>query len=77
MYKEQSSGLSTQPCEEPVLSVILEESWGPSFTVYGRFVSFIQVQMEGESPSAASLLTSMSGMIVLNAELESMETILT
>ena len=56
---------------------MLEESWGPRFTVCGRFVSFIQVQMEGERPSAASLLTSMSGMIVLNAELESMETILT
>ena len=71
VYKEYSSGLSTQPCGEPVLSVMVEERWGPSFTVCGRFVrkSFIQVQMEGERPSAVHLLTSMSGMIVLNAEL--------
>ena len=70
VYKEYSNGLSTQPCGEPVLSVMVEERWGPSFTVCGRFVrkSFIQVQ-EGERPSAVSLLTSMSGMMVLNAEL--------
>ena len=53
-----------------MLSVMVEERWGPSFTVCGRFgrKSFIQVQ-EGERPSAVSLLTSMSGMMVLNAEL--------
>ena len=71
VYKEYSSGLSTQPCGEPVLRVMVEERWGPSFTVCGRFErkSFIQVQMEGERPSAVHLLTSMSGMIVLKAAL--------
>ena len=55
VYKEYSSGLSTQPCGEPVLRVMVEERWGPSFTVCGRFErkSFIQVQMEGERSSAS------------------------
>ena len=54
-----------------MLSVLVEERWGPSFTVCGRFVrkSFIQVHMEGERPSAVNLLTSISGMMVLKAEL--------
>ena len=47
VYSENRVGLSTQPCGEPVLSVMVEERWGPSLTVYVWFVrkSLIQVQV--------------------------------
>ena len=47
MYKEYSSGLSTQPCGEPVLSVMVDERWGPSFTVCGRFVEVLYPGADG------------------------------
>lgn len=52
VYSEYSNGLSTQPCEEPVLSVRVEKTWEPSLTNCGRFVrkSIVQEQMFEESP---------------------------
>ena len=31
-------GLSTQPCGEPMLSVMVEERWDPNLTINGCFV---------------------------------------
>ena len=54
-----------------MLSVWEEEREEPSFTVWGRFVrkSFIQEQASGGTPKCDSLVTRMSGMMVLKAEL--------
>lgn len=62
VYRVYSRGLRTQPWGEPVLRVNVEEWWGPSLPVCGRFdrKCLIQVQV---------LLYNISGMIVLNAEL--------
>lgn len=74
MYNEivqYRRGLSTQPCGEPVLSVRVEDRWGPSLTVWDRLVrkSFIQAHVRGGRPRVTSLVRRMSGMIVLKAEL--------
>ncbi len=75
----KSSGLSTQPCGAPVLSVVgLEVLW-PTRTDWGLPVkkSRIQLQRELLRPSRLNLLMSCCGIIVLNAELKSMNSILT
>uniref|UniRef100_A0A8D0CJT5 Butyrophilin subfamily 1 member A1-like n=1 Tax=Scleropages formosus TaxID=113540 RepID=A0A8D0CJT5_SCLFO len=59
----KSSGLSTQPCGAPVLSVVVLEVLRKSR---------IQLQREAFRPSRFSLLMSCCGIIVLNAELKSM-----
>ncbi len=54
-----------------MLSVQVEERWGPSLTVWGRSVRkfLIQVQVSEGKPRSVSLLKRMSGMMVLKAEL--------
>ncbi len=75
----KSSRLSTQPCGAPVLSVIVLEVLQPTRTDLGLPVrkSRIQLQRELLKPSRFSLLMSCCGIIVLNAELKSMNRILT
>ncbi len=75
----KSSGLSTQPCGAPVLSVVVLEVLWPTRTDWGIPVrkSRIQLQRELLRPSRFSLFMSCCGIIVLNAELKSMNSILT
>ncbi len=75
----KSSGLSTQPCGAPVLSVVVLEVLWPTRTDWGLPVkkSRIQLQRELLRPSRLNLLMSCCGIIVLNAELKSMNSILT
>ncbi len=74
----KSSVLSTQPCGAPVLSVVVLEVLWPTRTDCGLPVkkSRIQLQRELLRPSRLNLLMSW-GIIVLNAELKSMNSILT
>ncbi len=65
----KSSGLSTQPCGAPVLSVVVLEVLWPTRTDWGLLVrkSRIQLQRELLRPSRFSLFMSCCGIIVLNA----------
>jgi len=46
-----------------MLSVMMEDEWGPILTVCGRFdrKSFIQLQIDEERPRVSSLFIRMSG----------------
>ncbi len=75
----KSSGLSTQPCGAPVLSVVLLEVLWPT-----RLTEVFRLKSPGSNyrgnclrPSRFSLFMSCCGIIVLNAELKSMNSILT
>lgn len=66
-----------QPCGALVLRVRLGERWGPSLTVSGQFVREALIHMHKEllRPRLSSLIRSLLRRIVLNAELESIKTI--
>ena len=72
-------GLSTQPCGAPVLRVMLLEMLLPTRTAWGLWLrkSSSQLQREVLRPSLSSLQISCCGIMVLNAELKSMNSILT
>lgn len=74
-----SSGPSTQPCGDPVLSLTTLEVLFPMKTDYGLSVrkSKIQMQREVFIPCESNFFTSSWGMTVLNAELKSINSILT
>ncbi len=73
----KSSGLSTQPCGAPVLSVVVLEVLRPTLTDLPVRKSRIQLQRELLRPSRFNLLMSCCGIIELNAELKSMNSIQT
>ncbi len=75
----ESSGLNTQSCGAPVLSVVVLEVLRPTRTDWGLPVrkSRIQLQRELLRPSRFNLLMSCCGIMFLNAELKSMNGILT
>uniref|UniRef100_A0A3Q0T7B0 C-type lectin domain-containing protein n=1 Tax=Amphilophus citrinellus TaxID=61819 RepID=A0A3Q0T7B0_AMPCI len=58
VYRQYRKGVSTQPCGEPVLIVLLDERWGPGLTVWGRLVkmSFIQEHVRGGRPRVCSFI---------------------
>ncbi len=72
-------GLSTHPWGAPVFSVMVLDVLMPTRTAWGLPVrkSNNQLHREVLSPSWANLWVSCWGMIVLNAELKSMNSILT
>ncbi len=63
----KSSGLSTQPCGAPVLSVVVLEVLWPTWTDWGLPVkkSRIQLQRELLRPSRFSLFMSCCGIVLL------------
>src|SRR4029434_6274585 len=79
VYREYRRGLSTQPWGAPVLGVSEMEVWLPILTTWGLLVrkSRIQLHRGVLRPRLLSLGTSLAGTIVLNAELQSTNSILT
>ena len=77
--REYRKGLSTHPCGAPVLRVSVVEERLPTLTTWGRPVrrSRFQLQREVFRPRVLSLVTSLEGIMVLNTELYSMNSILT
>jgi hypothetical protein len=77
--REYRRGLSTQPCGTPVFRFRVEEMKLSNLTEWGLLVrkSKVQLQREGLISGSWSLVTSLEGMTVLNAELKSMNSILT
>ena len=75
--KENSRGLRTQPCGAPVLRMIREEVLLPILTDCGLWVrkSRLQSQREEPSPRPWSLEMSFVGIMVLKAELQSINRI--
>ena len=68
---EYRRGLSTHPYGAPVLRDSEVEMLFPTFITWGRPVrkSRTQLHREGLSPRASSLMMSLEGTMVLNAEL--------
>ena len=64
-------GLSTHPCGAPVLRISEVEVLFPTFTNWGRPVrkSRTLLHRAGFRPRASSLMMSLEGTLVLNAEL--------
>lgn len=56
-----------------------EEMWGPTLTLWERSdrKPLIQRQVEHDRPRSSSLVTSLLGLIVFNAELKSIKNIYT
>ena len=65
------SGDSTQPCGAPVLMTMDFEVMPLNFTTWGRDSrkSIIQLLMDSSTDIPVNFLYSLTGMIVLNAEL--------
>ena len=77
--REYKRGLSTHTCGAPVLRISVADVLLPTLTTWGRPIrkSRIQLQREVFSPRILSLVMSFEGTMVLNAELWSMNSILT
>ena len=69
--REYRKGLSTHPCGAPVLRISEVEVLFQTFTNWGQPVrkSRTQLNRAGLSPRASSLMMSLDGIMVLNAEL--------
>ena len=69
--REYRRGLCTHPCGAPVLRISEVEVLFPTFPTYGRPVrqSRIQLHRAGSRPRASSLIMSLEGTVVRNAEL--------
>lgn len=79
MKREYRRRLSTQPCGTPVFRFRVEVVKLSNLTDRGLLVrkSKVQLQREGLIPRSWCLVASLEGMTVLNAELKSMNSILT
>ena len=68
---EYKRGLSTHPCGAPVLRISEVEVLFPTFTTWGWPIrkSRTQLHRAGSRPRVSSLMTSLEGTMVLNAEL--------
>ena len=77
--REYRRGLRIHPCRAPVLRISRVEMLFPTITTWGQPVrkSRTQLQWAGSRPIVLSLLPSLEGTMVLNAELKSMNSILT
>ena len=77
--REYRRGLSTHPCGAPVLRISIVEVLFPTFTTWGWPVRKSRTQFHRAEfrPRALSLMISLEGTMVLNAELLSMNSILT
>ena len=69
--REYRRGLSTHPCGAPVLRISKVEVLLPTFTTWGRTdrKSRTQLQRAALRLRASSLMMSLEGTMVLNAEL--------
>ena len=69
--REYRRGLSTNPCGAPVLRIRIVEVLFPTFTswVWPVRRSRSQLHSEGLRPRAPTLMMSLEGSMVLNAEL--------
>lgn len=77
VYRVNGRGLSRLPCGDLVLRAQLDEQKGTIFTVCGRFVRKSLILVQVEVFRLHSFLTRLPEMMVLNAELKSMKSILT
>ena len=69
--REYRRGLSTHPCGAPVLRISKVEMMFPTITTWERSVRKPRTQMQrtGFRPRASSLMMSLEGTMLLNAEL--------
>ena len=79
MNSEYRREMSTHPCGAPVLRISKVEVLFPTFTTWGWPVRKYRTQLHraGFRPRALSSMMSLEGTMVLNAELWSMNSILT